>query len=74
MRETGLEPVRRKHTPLKRARLPIPPLSLGTLHIIADAYTVVNTFFEVFLKIFEGQKITCFGVAKGYFIAKNAYE
>ena len=26
VRETGLEPVRWKHTPLKRARLPIPPL------------------------------------------------
>ena len=28
VRETGLEPVRDYHTPLKRARLPIPPLSL----------------------------------------------
>ena len=27
VRETGLEPVRANHTPLKRARLPIPPLS-----------------------------------------------
>ncbi len=27
VRETGLEPVRDYHTPLKRARLPIPPLS-----------------------------------------------
>ncbi len=27
VRETGLEPVRGYHTPLKRARLPIPPLS-----------------------------------------------
>lgn len=28
VRETGLEPVRDYHTPLKRARLPIPPSSL----------------------------------------------
>ena len=27
VRETGLEPVRWIHTPLKRARLPVPPLS-----------------------------------------------
>ena len=27
VRETGLEPVRIIHTPLKRARLPVPPLS-----------------------------------------------
>ena len=27
VRETGLEPVRCYHTPLKRARLPVPPLS-----------------------------------------------
>ena len=27
VRETGLEPVRCNHTPLKRARLPVPPLS-----------------------------------------------
>ena len=26
VRETGLEPVHRRYTPLKRARLPIPPL------------------------------------------------
>ena len=27
VRETGIEPVRCNHTPLKRARLPVPPLS-----------------------------------------------
>ncbi len=27
VREMGLEPIRDYHTPLKRARLPIPPLS-----------------------------------------------
>ena len=26
VRETGLEPVHQRYTPLKRARLPIPPL------------------------------------------------
>ncbi len=26
VRETGIEPVRCNHTPLKRARLPVPPL------------------------------------------------
>ena len=31
VRETGLEPVRDYHTPLKRARLPIPPLSQSAL-------------------------------------------
>ena len=30
MRETGLEPVRQKHTPLKRACLPIPALALNS--------------------------------------------
>ena len=53
VRETGLEPVRRKHTPLKRARLPIPPLShltvlLGTMVIISNTYTVVKNFFQKF--------------------------
>ena len=57
MRETGLEPVRRKHTPLKRARLPIPPLShifcsLGTLPIIADKTGIVKPFFKIFYKYF----------------------
>ena len=31
VRETGLEPVWKIHTPLKRARLPVPPLSRGRL-------------------------------------------
>ena len=33
VRETGLEPVRDYHTPLKRARLPIPPLSHSVRNI-----------------------------------------
>ena len=48
VRETGLEPVRDYHTPLKRARLPIPPLSLGTLTIITNAPIYVKTFFQSF--------------------------
>ena len=54
VRETGLEPVRDYHTPLKRARLPIPPLSrifvisLTTLEIISDEFAFVNTFLKLF--------------------------
>mgnify|MGYP003435763308 CR=1 FL=1 len=53
VRETGLEPVRDYHTPLKRARLPIPPLShIGSFEhcsvIIANVYAFVNTFFKIF--------------------------
>ena len=47
VRETGLEPVRDYHTPLKRARLPIPPLSLGR-GIIAKRSGQVKSFFCVF--------------------------
>ena len=32
VRETGLEPVRHKHTPLKRACLPIPALALNDMY------------------------------------------
>ena len=32
VRETGLEPVRHKHTPLKRACLPIPALALNNMY------------------------------------------
>ena len=54
VRETGLEPVRDYHTPLKRARLPIPPLShifavsvsLSANDIIANTLDYVNIFFE----------------------------
>ena len=54
MRETGLEPVRDYHTPLKRARLPIPPLSQIVRRfsaadiIITNAKYYVNTFFILF--------------------------
>ena len=49
VRETGLEPVRYEHTPLKRARLPIPPLSLGTTRIVADKNPNVKPFLANFL-------------------------
>ena len=44
VRETGLEPVRHKHTPLKRACLPIPALALNVIY-----YTIFSTFVNVFL-------------------------
>lgn len=51
VRETGLEPVRDYHTPLKRARLPIPPLSLAlfpsTACIIANREKYVKAFWEI---------------------------
>ena len=59
VRETGLEPVRDYHTPLKRARLPIPPLShsvvvpQGTFDIISDTSAFVNCFFAIKL-FFDG--------------------
>ena len=53
VRETGLEPVRCNHTPLKRARLPVPPLSLtsraialATMYIIYYCFRFVNSFFH----------------------------
>ena len=57
VRVTGLEPVRQRHTPLKRACLPIPAHShllfirgfmhLSRLFIISDNITFVNTFSNV---------------------------
>ena len=44
VRETGLEPVRWKHTPLKRARLPIPPLPRA-ICIIQHNFSYVKMFF-----------------------------
>ena len=43
VRETGLEPVRDYHTPLKRARLPIPPLSR-----VLKYYTTEELFCQQF--------------------------
>ena len=52
VRETGLEPVRDHHTPLKRARLPIPPLSLDLAeYIIPPSSEFVNSKLK-FLSVF----------------------
>ena len=48
MRETGLEPVRWKHTPLKRARLPIPPLP-RTLVLYHIEFEMSIGFLKIFL-------------------------
>ena len=53
VRETGLEPVRCNHTPLKRARLPVPPLSRIA---VLDNDTIILHFGDMsicFLKIFK---------------------
>ncbi len=64
VRETGLEPVRDYHTPLKRARLPIPPLShihftsLTERLILYQSKTGLSTLFlQIFLKIFRVEKL-----------------
>ena len=48
VRETGLEPVRWKHTPLKRARLPIPPLP-RTLVLYHKRNKMSILFSKIFL-------------------------
>ena len=63
VRETGLEPVRDYHTPLKRARLPIPPLSqvcsesLSLFPQNVDYYSkrgcLCQAFFQSFFKSFS---------------------
>ena len=63
VRETGLEPVRDYHTPLKRARLPIPPLSqvcsesLSLFPQNVDYYSkrgcLCQAFFQSFLRFFS---------------------
>ncbi len=52
VRETGLEPVRCNHTPLKRARLPVPPLSHETLVACATRilYITSRVLSRAFLK------------------------
>lgn len=61
VRGTGLEPARLNHTPLKRARLPIPPLSqmgvatgAATFNIISKEAQSVNTYGQNFLNFFHG--------------------
>ena len=51
VRETGLEPVHQRYTPLKRARLPIPPLP-RTFDIIAHSSLFVNSFLKKSPRIF----------------------
>ena len=51
VRETGLEPVRWKHTPLKRARLPIPPLPRQPFYYIS-LFFKCQPLFSIFLKVF----------------------
>ena len=41
-----LNPYGVNHTPLKRARLPVPPLSLTDSVIIAHSFAFVNRVFE----------------------------
>ncbi len=57
VRETGIEPVWHNHTPLKRARLPIPPLSqMFGFSTLPTYYTktlsVCQYFFCIFFKKF----------------------
>ena len=62
VRETGLEPVHQRYTPLKRARLPIPPLPRGTLPIIHERISKVKGFCEKIFYFFQNrffrQKVT----------------
>ena len=60
VRQMGLEPIRRRHTPLKRACLPIPALpqniansSFATLRIISFNYLFVNIIYHSFANIFS---------------------
>ena len=58
VRETGIEPVWHNHTPLKRARLPIPPLShiCWSFRTLLTYYTktffVCQYLFRIFFKKF----------------------
>ena len=64
VRETGLEPVRDYHTPLKRARLPIPPLS----HSVWNIWNYITTerksqafFCDIFKLFFYIHKMQFLG-------------
>ena len=52
VRGTGLEPARLNHTPLKRARLPIPPPSRNK-YIIQIKHENVNNYFTKSEEIFN---------------------
>ena len=59
VRETGLEPVCQRHTPLKRACLPIPPLSqFRTIYIIQLPSVYVKGFFKKISNFFQKNKNT----------------
>ena len=62
VRETGLEPVRTNHPPLKRARLPIPPLSHKVLSTLLDYYTkmfwLCQYLFKTFFTFFQNYSKT----------------
>ena len=47
VREMGLEPIRRRHTHLKRACLPIPALALNVYYYIHDD-SVCQQFFSFY--------------------------
>ena len=54
VRETGLEPVWINHTPLKRARLPVPPLSRGRLPLYRKRTALsrkISRFSQLFYEI-----------------------
>ncbi len=53
VRETGLEPVRCNHTPLKRARLPVPPLSRDNKWYYTLTLPFCQHFFEIFCNFFH---------------------
>ena len=52
VRQTGLEPVRRRHTPLKRACLPIPALPQSTclLYHLNILLSIGKMHFKKYLK------------------------
>ena len=49
---TGLEPVRDYHTPLKRARLPIPPLSRQPYELYQNELQMSTLFSKFFYFLF----------------------
>ena len=77
VRETGLEPVWMNHTPLKRARLPVPPLSHIFLKVFQPCSTIilklrqlVKTFFRFLQNYFaQNENKTCGEVKMRHFPA-----
>ena len=54
VRETGIEPVRWNHTPLKRARLPVPPLPQDAIYY-TTFFFICQPFFSKKIKNFSGR-------------------